>query len=184
MVESELANVSESFIRIARSYRRRGVRGSFPSSSLIRSALNVLDEEITSPRFRYVIATNGSLPVAGYEAVAESLYPSITDVQPNAVYKLPGLTLNVYLLEESSERDPYLGIYISTEDVLNVVINMKHPYVRDLSGRLGVLNHLKACTYEGVAQWKVRHTWNEDRPELIRVIKDALLRVGASIDEA
>ena len=184
LVERELANVSEPFISIARSYRRRGVRGSFPSSSLVRSALNVLDEEITSPRFRHVIATNGSVPVAGYEAVAQSLYPSISDVQPDAVYNLPGLTLKVYLSEESSERNPYLGIDISPDDVLNVVINMKHPHVRDLSGRLGVLNHLKACTYEGVAQWKVRHTWNEDRPELIRVIKDALLRVGASIDDA
>ena len=184
LVESELANVSESFVSIARSYRRRGVRGSFPSNSLIRSALNVMDEEITSPRFRNVIATNGSIPIEGYEAVAQSLYSSISDVEPNAVYKLPGLTLNIYLSEQSSERNPYLGIEISPADVLHVVINMKHPHVRDLSGRLGVLNHLKACTYEGVAQWKVLHTWNEDRPELIRVMKDALLRVGSSIDDA
>ena len=183
LVESELANVSESFVNIARSYRRRGVRGSFPSNSVIRSALNVLDEEITSPRFRNIVATNGSVPLEAYEAVAQSLYPSIRGVNPNAVYKLPGLTLNVYLSEETSERNPYLGIEISPADVLNVVINMKHPHVRDLSGRLGVLNHLKACTYEGVAQWKVRQSWNEDKPELIRVIKDALLRVGASIDD-
>ena len=183
LLESELANVSESFVTIARSYRRRGVRGSFPSSSVVRSALNVLDEEITSPRFRNVVATDGDVPVEGYEAVAQSLYPSTRDVKPNAVYHLPDLTLNVYLAEESSERNPYLGIDIAPPDVLNVVINMKHPHVRDLSGRLGVLNHLKACTYEGVAQWKVRRTWDDDKPELIRVVKDALLRVGATIDD-
>ena len=184
MVESDLANVSESFVNIARTYRRRGVRGSFPSGSLIKSALNVLDEEITSPRFRNIVATNGSIPIEGYEAVAQSLYSSIGDVDPSAVYRLPGLTLNVYLSGEASERNPYLEIENSQADVLNVVINMKHPHVRDLSGRLGVLNHLKACIYEGVAQWKVRKIWNEDRPELIRVVKDALLRVGASIDDA
>ena len=182
LVESELANISAPFVNIARSYRRRGVRGSFPSNSVLASALNVLDEEITSPRFRNVVETNGSIPVEGYETVAQSLYPSIRDVKPNAVYKLPGLTLNIYLSEDNSERNPYLGIEIAPADVLNVVINMKHPHVRDLSGRLGVLNHLKACTYEGVAQWKVRKTWDEDKPELIRVIKDALLRVGTSID--
>ena len=183
LVESELANVSESFVNIARSYRRRGVRGSFPSKSVIRSALNVLDEEITSPRFRHVVATNGSVPLEGYEVVAQSLYPSIRNVHPDASYRLPGLTLNVYLSENSSERNPYLGIEISPADVLNVVINMRHPHVRDLSGRLGVLNHLRACTYEGVAQWKVWKTWDEDKPALIRVIKDALLRVGSSFDE-
>ena len=183
LLERELAKVSDPFVEIARAYRRRGVRGSFPSSSVVTSALNVLDEEITSPRFRNVIASNGKVPIEGYEAVAKSLYPAIRNVKPHAVYRLEGLTLNVYLSEATSDRNPYLGIEIAPEDVLNVVINMKHPHVRDLSGRMGVLNHLKACTYEGVAQWKVQRTWGEDRPELIRVIKDALLRVGASIDD-
>ena len=183
LLERKLANVAEPFVEIARSYRRRGVRGSFPSNSLVTSALNVLDEEITSPRFRRVVASNGALPVEGYEAAAKSLYPAIRDIKPHAVYELGGLTLNVYLSEASSGSNPYLGIEIAREDVLNVVVNMKHPHVRDLSGRMGVLNHLKACTYEGVAQWKVQNTWGEDKPELIRVIKDALLRVGSSIDD-
>ena len=183
LLERQLAKMSEAFVEIARSYRKRGVRGSFPSRSLVRSALNVLDEEITSPRFRNVVASNGQVPVEGYEAVAKSLYPAIRNVKPHAVYRLEGLTLNIYLSEASSNRNPYLGIDIRSGDVLNVVINMKHPHVRDLSGRMGILNHLKACTYEGVAQWKVQRTWGEDKPELIRVIKDALLRVGSSIDD-
>ena len=183
LLERQLAKMSEAFVEIARSYRRRGVRGSFPSNSVVRSALNVLDEEITSPRFRNVVASNGRVPVEGYEAVAKSLYPAIRKVKPHAVYRLEELTLNVYLSEASSSRNPYLGIEIASDDVLNVVINMKHPHVRDLSGRMGVLNHLKACTYEGVAQWKVQRTWGDDKPELIRLIKDALLRVGSSIDD-
>ena len=102
---------------------------------------------------------------------------------PDATYDLHGLTLKVFLSEVNSDNDPYLGIEVESKDVLNVVINMRHPHVRDLSGRLGVLNYLKACTYEGVAQWRVQKVWGVDSPELIRVIKDALLRIGASMDE-
>ena len=184
LVERKLAEVSAPFMAIAQSYRRRGVRGSFPSNATVSSALNVLDEEIMSPRFREVVGTNGKVPVEAYEAVSMSLFPRMRRLTPDASYDLHSLTLNVFLSEESSDKDPYLGIQIAPKDVLNVVINMKHPHVRDLSGRLGVLNHLKACTYEGVAQWKVHKAWSADRPELIRVIKDSLLRVGSSLDDS
>ena len=75
-------------------------------------------------------------------------------------------------------EDSYLGIEIGNDDTLSVVINLNHPHVRDLNGRIGMLNHLKACTYEGVAQWKVTQAGYSDSPALIRAIKDSLLRVG------
>ena len=184
LLERKLAEVSEPFVAIARSYRRRGVRGSFPSNSTVSSALNVLDEEIRSHRFRDVISTNGTVPVEAYEAVSISLFPRMRRLTPDATYEIRGLTLNVFLSEASSNNDPYLGVEIVPDDVLNIVINMKHPHVRDLSGRLGVLNHLKACTYEGVAQWKVQKAWGAGRPDLIRVIKDSLLRVGVSSEDS
>ena len=182
-VESELANVADAFIAIARSYRRRGVSGSFPSKALVKAAMSMLGEEIQSPRFRGVIASNGQVPIEGYETIARTLFTGLHAFDPQAVYEVHGLTLNVFLSELSTDKDPYLGIEMAPEDELNVVINMKHPHVRDLSGRKGVLNHLKACTYEGVAQWKVQKTWGADRPDLIRVVKDSLLRVGSSIDD-
>ena len=184
LLDRKLAKVAEPFVAIARSYRKRGVRGSFPSNSTVSSALNILQEEIMSSRFRDVVSTNGKVPVEAYEAVSTSLFPRMRRLTPDASHHLHGLTLNVFLSEVSSDRDPYLGIEIAPKDVLNVVINMKHPHVRDLSGRLGVLNHLKVCTYEGVAQWKVQKAWGADRPDLIRVIKDSLLRVGASLDDS
>ena len=53
---------------------------------------------------------------------------------------------------------------------------------------MGVVNYLKACTYEGVAEWKVRKAWDTDAdaddPAVIRAIKDSLLRVGPLMAEA
>ena len=100
-----------------------------------------------------------------------------------ARYPLDGLVLDVFLTRQLSERDSYLGIEIRGDDTLSVVINLNHPHINDLNGRIGVLNHLKACTYEGVAQWKVKAAWDDDKPELIRAIKDALLRVGPSVSD-
>ena len=99
------------------------------------------------------------------------------------MYQFDGLTLNIFLSELSSDRHPYLEVESTSEDMLNVVINLKHPHVRELSGRMGILNHLKGCAYEGVAQWKVQSTWGDDRPELIRVMKDALLRIGSIAED-
>ena len=182
LLEDALADFAEPFVITARSYRKRGVRGKSPSDSLVKSALNVMDEEITSSGFRRLIASNGQLPVAGYEITARSL-DSLINADADAVYEVAGLTLSVYLSKASSSRNPYLGIQITADDNLNVVINMNHPHVKDLSGRIGVLNHLKTCTYEGVAQWKVQNTWGQHNPELIRVIKDSLLRIGSTIDD-
>ena len=102
--------------------------------------------------------------------------------EPRGSYQLNGLSLNVFLSEGLSERDPYVGIELGPDDTLTVVINMSHPHVKDLRGRMGVLNYLKACAYEGVAQWKVERTWQTESPIVIRAIKDSLLRVGHSID--
>ena len=183
LLEVELARVAERYIEIASSYRKRGTRGSRPSRSTITFALGMLDEEIRSQRFLSVITANGSASQGSYETFSNSTVRAVATAQPRATYHLDGLTLNVFLLDHLSERDPYLGVEIGSGDTLTVVINMNHPHISDLNGRMGVLNHLRACTYEGVAQWKVNRAWGEDSPSLIRAIKDSLLRVGRSVDD-
>lgn len=183
LLEVELAHVAERFINIASSYRKRGARGTKPGRSTITSAFGMLDEEIRSQRFLSLITANGGTLQGSYETFADSIIRAVATRQPRATYDLDGLTLNVFLLDQLSERDPYLGVEIGTGDTLSIVINMNHPHVNDLNGRMGVLNHLKACTYEGVAQWKVNKSWGEDSPSLIRAIKDSLLRVGRSVDD-
>ena len=183
ILELKLADIAQSYVEIARSYRRRGARGTFPSNYVVTSAMGMLEEELQSPRFRSVIATNGNIPKELYQSVADPMINAMHTIEPRGVYSVDGVDLQVFLSDNLSDRDPYLGIEIESDETLNVVINMQHPYVRDLRGQMGVLNHLKACTYEGVAQWKVRKTWDDQNPSLIRAIKDSLLRIGSSIDD-
>ena len=181
-VESELYRIAKPLMDIANSYRKRGARGTRPTQSTINSAVGMLDEEIRSQRFRTVINANGSTPKETYAAFSDSTTQSATAVNP-IVHDVDGLRLNIFLADDLSDRDPYLGIEAVAADFVTVVINMNHPHIDDLNGRMGVLNHLKACTYEGVAQWKVKQSWGEERPALIRAIKDSLLRVGRTVSD-
>ena len=177
-VDEALGRIAHPLIVIATSYRKRGTRGSRPTMPTINAALGMLEEEIRSDQFLSVIRANGDTPQERYEAFANSPIREIPIMESPARYPLDGLMLNVFLTRQLSERDSYLGIEIGNDDTLSVVINLNHPHVRDLNGRIGMLNHLKACTYEGVAQWKVTQAGYADSPALIRAIKDSLLRVG------
>ena len=182
-LQSELARVAQSFISIASSYRKRGATGATPGRTTINSALGMLDEEIRSQRFLNVLGANGDTPKGSYETFSDSIIRAAASTTPRVNYEMDGLKLNVFLLDDLSERDPYLSVEIGDGDTLSVVINMSHPHINDLRGPMGVLNHLKVCTYEGVAQWKVNRVWGDDSPSLIRAIKDSLLRVGRTVDD-
>ena len=183
VVEEVLSHVARPLIAIALSYRRRGTRGTRPSRPTINAAFGVLEEEIQSDQFLSILNANGDTPRERYEAFSNALIREIPNMESPARYPLGGLILDVFLTRQLSERDSYLGIELGNDDNLSVVINLNHPHVNELNGRIGVLNHLKACTYEGVAQWKVKKSWDSDSPVLIRAIKDSLLRVGSSVSD-
>lgn len=182
VLETELAEFAQPYVAIASSYRRRGTRGTAPGKSVVTSAMGMLDEEISSQGFRSIIAANGMTSPESLKSSAGPMVRAMKATEPRGSYQVDGLSLNVFLSDGPSERDPYVGVEIDWDDTLNVVINMNHPHVKDLRGRMGVLNHLKSCAYEGVAQWKVEKTWSAENPILIRAIKDSLLRIGHSID--
>ena len=177
----DLRRIAERLVEIALSYRRLGVREAPPSQAVINSAIGLLEEEISSPNFQKVIAANGVVPQAVIERSADPMMRMVETTAPTRTYNLNGLTVHMYLAGNLAQTDPYLGIERYTDDSLGIAINMNHPYVKGLRGRVAVFGHLKLCTYEGLAQWKVHETWDSNSPLLIRAMKDAFLRVGQSI---
>ena len=183
--EEKIVRIAKPYIDIALSYRKRGVTGSVPSRPVVRAAMDMLDEELQSAEFQAVVAANGHIPKDRYEAIASPMVTAAVASQPDGEYSLKSqTTLRLFLSYSSTERDPYVGVGSDLDDAVDIVINMNHPHVKDLSGRIGVLNHLKSCAYEGIAQWKVGENWGVEArsPALIRAIKDSLLRVGHLID--
>ncbi len=182
-VETGLAEVASEYIEIARSYRKRGSRGDSPSRQAIRAAIGMLDEELTSSGFNKIISSNGSIPVELLEAAPKAMIRSATKSGPDVSHTIEEFELNIFLSGEFAETDPYIGIEIAEENVLNIVLNMGHPIMKDLRGSMGVLNHIKHCAYDGIAEWKANKNWGTNNPQIIRTIKDSLLRISRTIDE-
>ena len=182
-LEHELYRIAEPYVRISQSFRKRGVRQDPPGRSVVNAAMGMLGDELHSDRLRAVLSANGNVPRGRYETMANPMIEAVTRADPRGTYPLHGLTLNVFVSDDLSDRDPYLGVEIASDDILNVVINMNHPHVRDINGKIPVLNYLKACTFEGIAQWKAEKTWDAKDPSLLRAVKDSLFRIGQSMKE-
>lgn len=182
-VETNLAEVASEYIEIARSYRKRGSRGDSPSRQAVGTAIGMFEEELASSEFNKIISSNGSIPIKFVEAVPEAMIRSATKSEPNMSRTIEEFVLNIFLSGEFAETDPYVGVEITKENVLNIVLNMGHPIMKDLRGSMGMLNHIKHCTYDGIAEWKANKNWGTDNPQVIRTIKDSLLRISRTIDE-
>lgn len=178
-----LQRISKEYVEIARSYRKRGARRGSPSRATITTAIALLEEEMDSSFLQQVMATNGTVPQERYEQFSDPMMRAVEDNPPTKMYQFRGVTVHMYLTDELPQTDPYLGVNIRADGVVSIAINMNHPHFKSLNGSLGVFNHLKSCTYEGLAQWKVENTWHNQSPASMRAIKDALLRIGQSISD-
>jgi hypothetical protein len=59
---------------------------------------------------------------------------------------------------------------------------MQRPYLRELEGSQGLLDYFRQCTYDAIAEWKVRNQASTVEPNTIRTQKDALLRLPARME--
>ena len=178
-----LQRISQEYVDIARSYRKRGTRRGSPSRATINAAIDLLEEEMASPTFQQIVTTNGAVPQERYEHLSVPMMRAVSSAPATKMYQFSGVAVFLYVSDQLSQTDPYMGIDVRPDGTLNIAINLNHPHFKGLSGRIGVFNHLKSCTYEGLAQWKVENTWDTQSPSAMRAIKDALLRVAQSISD-
>lgn len=85
-----------------------------------------------------------------------------------------------------SPNDPYVISEATQADRVLVVINMTHPHIGEIDEN-GLLNYLRHCTYDALAEWKARNQVSTIDPGTIKRLKDQLLRVALEIqmhDEA
>lgn len=182
-VEFKLAEFAHKYVEIARSYRKREVKGDGPSMRMISRAIGMFEEELQSTQVRQLLLSNGITPVDILEQAAAPMIRAAKTDDPRISHTFELLTLSLFLSDQLSHNDPYLGIDVEADDSLNVVINISHPYFRDLQGSMGVLNHIRSCSFDGLARWRAQHNWNSNDPSVIQALKDGLLRVASRIDE-
>jgi hypothetical protein len=118
-------------------------------------------------------------------AVEESLRPLLEDANsstPNFEAKLSQLEVRGFLDGELSPNDPYIVVQSTQNDLVLVVVNTRHPHFRQLEGIAGVLNYLRHCVYDAIAEWQARRSDAPLDSATVMILKDRLLRVAMSIE--
>ncbi|HWV99845.1 MAG TPA: ATP-binding protein [Candidatus Acidoferrum sp.] len=147
------------------------------------AALNVLEHEIKSHPVQTFFQTfelpADSLIKKTNEALKDAV---VSKADPDADIKIGTTTIRLYLARDLSPNDPYV-IIESTKSKTSVIviINVNHPHWAELSKEESILNFIRHCTYDGVAEHKAFFVNGKIEPDTVKLIKDNLLRRGISV---
>ena len=186
-LENKLKRELAGLRQLALTYRKNGDEGGKRASDAQRSAaLNRLEEEIESDGIVNFLVT--------YEVPSASLLKKSNDSLKNAIVKrfepdlrakIGKLTVSLYLVKTMSPNDPYVLIE-STESKTSVIviINLAHPHWSQITKPESILNFIRHCAYDGVAEWKAYLMTGEIEPNTVKLIKDNLLRIPMTVGAA
>ncbi|WP_396158912.1 ATP-binding protein [Flavobacterium sp.] len=184
-LEAKLFDELADYKRLALSYRKyqSDERSTKDDDSMI--ALNEFESEIISDEFDDLI-TNYDVP--SDDLLKDSniaVLQSVTKkVEPSLKAKIKDLTIYIYLSDGMSPNDPYVIIdSIRTKESVYILINKNHPHWMQLKNKESILNFIRHCVYDAVAEWKTYFKIGKIEPDTIKDFKDKLLRIPFEIEK-
>ena len=99
---------------------------------------------------------------------------------PAFVVTLNDMTIDVYIDTIGSPNDPYFVNENIDENKLAIVVNKQHPHWRMLEGENSVVNYLRHCVYDGVAEHRAARIRRLESDSVKR-LKDNYLRVSFDV---
>lgn len=186
LVQEQLRLHCGNFREIARTYRRSREDERGPAEAAIRTAVDRLRRELRSPEMADLIGSNPMLPESLVEEVVEAVKHSVVGRFPETyIANIEGIQVRGYV-DEMSVNDPYLTIDTANREEVIIIVNASHPHWKELKGSDGVLNYLRHCTYDGIAEAQARdRSFRSARinPNTVKLFKDRLLRVPLEIEQ-
>ena len=172
----------------ARDYRHPIGDPSGPTEAQVVAAIDYLQRELRSGQMKLwaesdLLLTN--------EIITESKRVYVDSV----INEIPE-TFRVQISENLTVRgfvvamsvfDPYLAIERTKPDQLNIIINRSHLHWNQLNGETGVLNYLRHCIYDGIAESRALDEKALSKtifPDTVKMLKDKLLRLHFEIERA
>ena len=182
-VEKGLYDNCADFKEIAKAHRKSKDDSRGPSENETAVAIDELKNELFSSEMVDKITLT---VVPSEEAVLQALH-HITEsvvgrVKPVLEGIIGGITFRVFIDGEMSPNDPYLVVEVSSTSNVTIIVSSAHPHWGQLKGSDGVLNYLKHCVYDGVAEWMAMSKASRLDPNTIKLLKDQLLRVSFDIE--
>ncbi len=174
-VEDKLKEEANDFLVIARAPRKGGGRRG-PTELETQTATDQLKSEMESKEFVDTIELEDVPPPPVVQAAKRPIIDAANRAQPRFDVKLADTHCRVYLSTDASPNDPYFATDIGSKNIL-VVINTNHPHWEQLQGAEGVLNYMRDCVYDAVAEWQCSRKEAVLRTDTIKLLKDRLLRL-------
>jgi hypothetical protein len=182
-VQEKLKEICQDYISRAREYRLKDPDTRGPSAAEVQSAVDTLESEMRSPEFVDRIELSEVPPP---EIIAEMEKPIVEAAEreePDFNVTVGKTPCKVYLSSEESPNDPYFVTDVTPSHIV-VIVNTRHPHWPQLEGASGVLNYLRHCVYDAIAEWKAAQKAAPITPKTIKTIKDGLLRLPAEIEQS
>lgn len=184
-IEEKLAEELKELIGRARSWKKgESATTDGPNSSDVDKAASVLQEELSSEEMAKQLQFEDYIPDA--DMLKASLAQISNTVKskdtPAISAELGKVSVTVYLAKDLSPMDPYVVLDSAVENEVAIVVNMVHPYVlTQIDGEESVRNYLRHCIYDAVAEAKGTAEPGTITPEMVKMLKDHLLRVPFEI---
>lgn len=177
-VEEQLLAHCGDYKEAAKEHRKGDTDERGPSETETQVAVDELKKELTSPEMVDLVTLED---VPEEEVVTKSLTElteRVVAAQEETVSATIGeIKVRTYLVGDMSPNDPYVAVDSTKGNEVLIVINSSHPHFGGLKGSEGVLNYLRHCTYDGVAELQARRKAARLDPNTIKLLKDRLLRV-------
>ena len=178
LVEEGLLDECKPFMETARKARRGQAVDHGPSDVHVDAAVQALEEELSTPEFVEAMMLEAALPpLDQIEASNRYVVENATTTDPTFVVVLNEMRISVYIDSIGSPNDPYFV----NEDIdaanLALVVNRQHPHWRMLEGENAVVNYLRHCVYDGVAEHRATRI-SRLESDSIKRLKDSYLRVA------
>jgi hypothetical protein len=182
--------VEEGLLEFCGEYRTRALerrkraddeRG--PSETETQVAVDELRKELTSPEMVDAIDLQTVPPPDVVDSQLAHLTKDISRFEATFSCRIRDIvTVKGYLRPDLSPNDPYVTHDSTQDHEILIIVNQAHPHWKQLKGSEGVLNYLRHCVYDGIAEWQAKHKAGTLTPNTIKLLKDNLLRVPFEID--
>lgn len=178
LVEDGLLKACKPFMETARKARRGRAVDHGPSDVQVDAAVQAIEEELSTPAFLDALALETMLPPSEQiEASNQHVVENASTVDPTFVVALNDMTIKAYIDSISSPNDPYFVTEDIDEKNLSIVINKQHPHWLMLEGENAVVNYLRHCVYDGVAEHRAARIRRLESDSVKR-LKDNYLRIS------
>ena len=181
-VERLLNEACATYIAVARTSRKGDVNPEGPTQLETETAVEEFVKELSSTELSDIVTLEEVPPPETVRRAVQPLKDAVSTREPTFRANLAQFDILGFLVRDLSTNDPYVVVDSTSEKRVQIIINTQHPHWGQLRGSEGVLNYLRHCTFDGIAERQARNKTSELDPDTIKILKDRLLRLPLEIE--